>query len=309
MNTTSCHGHSLPSSADHREHGGPSTIIARLSADTYPFPSRPSFAAETMKEKGAIGSRLASIPEFKPFNQHQHEVNITVASLADSPFRPNPDLIEDQHGRDDYLRIAIPLYKATIKCDWKAAKAILDKKPELVRYSLTETGETALHIAASIKRSKHVEKFVKNLVNMMEKEDLEYQNENNNTALYLAAANGNIKTVRIMVEENQSLTTIPGGDGRIMFPLYAAALYGNYEVVKYLYEKSHDLGDNGWTSENRGWLLDKCVEGDMFDIALKIKEKYPELKSGVVLGVLARKPYAFSETKTSIITIKRSIAL
>ncbi|KAL8191742.1 hypothetical protein R6Q57_028473 [Mikania cordata] len=55
---------------------------------------------------------------------------------------------------------------------------------------------------------------------------------------------------------------IPGA-GK-MLPLYAAALFGNYDVVKYLYQESNELCDDCWNPTNRAWLLEKCVEGDMF---------------------------------------------
>ncbi|GJW45061.1 ankyrin repeat-containing domain, PGG domain protein, partial [Tanacetum coccineum] len=65
---------------------------------------------------------------------------------------------------------------------------------------------------------------------------------------------------------------------------------------------SKDLGDDGWNPQNRGWLLEKCVESDMFDIAIKIVQKYPELgRNNTLLGLLARKPEAFSEKKCNII--------
>ncbi|KAI3794312.1 hypothetical protein L1987_36941 [Smallanthus sonchifolius] len=186
--------------------------------------------------------------------------------------------------REKYLKIGVPLYEASIRCDWVAAKAILDKNSEieLVRYSITENGETALHVAASAKSSKHAEEFVKNLVGLMKKEDLALENENCNTALYLAAVAGNIETIKIMVKENRTLLTVPGAGGKMM-PLYAAALFGCYDVVKYLYENSNELCDVGWTDQNRGWLLEKCVENDMFDVALEIVKKYPKLGSGTVL--------------------------
>lgn len=97
----------------------------------------------------------------------------------------------------------------------------------------------------------------------MKKEDLALENKDKNTALYLAAAAGNLKTVKIMMEKNMTLRTIPGNKG-LMMPLYVAALYGKYEVVKYLYENSNKLRDNGWTPQTRSWLLEKCVEADMF---------------------------------------------
>ncbi|KAJ0485708.1 putative ankyrin repeat-containing domain-containing protein [Helianthus annuus] len=114
---------------------------------------------------------------------------------------------------DDYARIGFPLYEASRRCDWKEAKAILYDYPHLVRYSITGNGETPLHIAASVKiRSKQVEQFVKNLLDMMSKDDLELQNQNHDTAFCQAAATRNIKTVMIMLEKNRNLATIAGGE-------------------------------------------------------------------------------------------------
>ncbi|KAD7479089.1 hypothetical protein E3N88_02225 [Mikania micrantha] len=256
------------------------------------------------------GLQLASIDEDKSLSQHkQQQINgnqVPNPRTPPPPKLPCSDLITGP--REDYLKIGVPLYEASIKCDWEAAKKIIDnnsdKYPEmkLVRCSITENGETALHVAASAKGHKHVEVFVKNLVDKMEKGDLELQNNNHNTALYLAAAAGNIKAVKIMVEENGDLLTIAGSNGKMM-PLYTAALFGNEEVVKYLYNKSRNLHDNdGWTEQNRGWLLLKCVENDMFDVALEIVKTYPDLDTRSVLGVLARKPEAFPETKFSFIS-------
>nr|GEX99624.1 ankyrin repeat-containing domain, PGG domain protein [Tanacetum cinerariifolium] len=113
--------------------------------------------------------------------------------------------------KKDYLDIGVPLYEASIKCDWEDAKDILVKRPELVKYSITKNGEIALHIAAFAKGPKHVEQFVTNLVGLMSKDDLELVNKNHNTALYLAAAAaGNVETVKIMVEKNKALLTTPG---------------------------------------------------------------------------------------------------
>ncbi|MFS7927993.1 putative ankyrin repeat-containing domain-containing protein [Helianthus anomalus] len=67
---------------------------------------------------------------------------------------------------------------------------------------------------------------------MMEEEELALENENCNTALYLAAATGNFEMVKILVERNRILLTIPGA--KEMLPLYAAVLFGNYDVAKYL---------------------------------------------------------------------------
>ncbi|GKE82099.1 ankyrin repeat-containing domain, PGG domain protein, partial [Tanacetum coccineum] len=166
--------------------------------------------------------------------------------------------------RKEYLNIGLPLYEAS-ECDWKATKTILDKHPnmELVRFRITENGETALHIAASVKGPKKVSDFVRNLVEKMENEDLELLNRNGSTALYLAAVAGNLESVDIMMRSNRTLDTIPGGGmHKPTMPLYATALFGNKDVVSYLYECSRHLADaRVWNKENRTELLEKCVEG------------------------------------------------
>ncbi|KAI3781114.1 hypothetical protein L2E82_11115 [Cichorium intybus] len=208
---------------------------------------------------------------------------------------PCGDLLADDR-RKDYLEICIPLYEASMTGNWAHAKIILDEHPEVIRYSITENYETALHIAASAKNTH----FVENLVKLMSKEDLELQNKNLNTALSLAAAAGTVDIAKVMVDKNKGLLTIPGSQG--MMPLYMAALFGNSEMVKYLFGKSQKLHDDGWTPQNRCWLLVKCVESEIFDVALDILKDYPELgDDGQVLQVLARKPDAFRSTDQNFI--------
>lgn len=97
---------------------------------------------------------------------------------------------------------------------------------------------------------------------MMEKKDLELQNKNYNTALALAAAAGNVQTAMIMVKKNPAVTEIPGNN-RTM-PLYMAALFAKPEMVRYLYGISKKMGGDFWDHDNRGWVLQKCVEADIF---------------------------------------------
>ena len=133
--------------------------------------------------------------------------------------------------REEYLSIGVPLYEASVKGDWERAIYILITNPELVRYAITENYETALHIAASAKSTKLVEKFVENLVSLMTSEDLLIQNRSGNTAFSLAVAGGNLSIAKILLRIDPSLVNISGTQG--LMPLHIACLYGKYEMVKY----------------------------------------------------------------------------
>ncbi|KAK1432571.1 hypothetical protein QVD17_09468 [Tagetes erecta] len=230
------------------------------------------------------------------------EIIVPVTALARPiPHQPNlplPDLLRPG-SREDYIKYGIPLYEASIKGDWKTAEALIKTKPDLVKCSITENGETALHIAASAKKTKRMQHFVEHLVEKMEKTDLELQNNSSNTALCLAAAAGNVKMVEILINKNPALLTIPGSQQ--MMPLYMAALFGDRAMVKFMYSKSRELRDDGWTAQNRGWLLLKCVESNLFDIALQIVNDRQELVSNTsVLEVLAKKPEAFTAATSNV---------
>ncbi|CAI9291946.1 unnamed protein product [Lactuca saligna] len=233
----------------------------------------------------------------------QNEIAIPIVPPpVPPPNLPRSDLLEGS--REDYINIGVPLYEASIIGNWKAAKPILDKQPELIRFAITENYETPLHIAASAESTKAVEEFVENLVNLMEKNDLELQNKSYNTALGLAAAAGNVKIAMIMVKKNRAVMEIPGSN-RTM-PLYVAALFAKPEMVRYLYHNSNGLSGDYWSHENRGWLLQKCVESDIFDVATKIVNDRPELyaKKGLLTNVLiflAQKTRAFKQRKPHIL--------
>ncbi|KAI3781503.1 hypothetical protein L2E82_11520 [Cichorium intybus] len=141
--------------------------------------------------------------------------------------------------------------------------------------------------------------FVEYLVSLMEKEDLELQNQKGQTALCLAAMAGNVKIASILVKKNRALLDIPDSCG--MMPLYMAALFGKHDMVWYLYHNSQKMTGDFWTHHNRGCVLVKCVEANLFDVALQIVKDRPELSiNGSVLGLLARKPYAFETTIPNI---------
>ncbi|PWA72063.1 Ankyrin repeat-containing protein [Artemisia annua] len=246
-------------------------------------------------------------------NKKEHKTNIPVPPPPPERltvdnymnlWRPLPPIMsprKDILGKADYFKICVPLYEACMNGNWKAAKDILDDRPELVHFAITENLETPLHVAVSAEENKQTEQFVKNLVDLMDDRELEFQNKGGNTALCLASAAGNIKMVMTMVNKNPGLLNIPGSQR--MMPLYMSALYGKYNTVNYLYDNSQKMTGKNWTHQNRGWVLLKCVEWDFFDVALKIVKDRPELVSnGYVFGALARKHDAFNGVEQSLFT-------
>ncbi|XP_076920373.1 uncharacterized protein LOC143581483 [Bidens hawaiensis] len=174
-----------------------------------------------------------------------------------------------------FINIGVPLYEAASIGDWKAAKPILDQWPDLVQFAVTENLETLLHVAASADRRKAVEEFVVNLLNLMEREDLELQNKSGDTAFSLAAQSGNIETAKAMLNKHRGLIDIPNKKG--MMPLYMALLFAKAEMARYLYDLSYQMRGDYWNNRNRGWVLLKCVESEIFDVAIKIVKDRPEL--------------------------------
>ncbi|KAJ9553537.1 hypothetical protein OSB04_017582 [Centaurea solstitialis] len=226
-------------------------------------------------------------------NTMTHGYKIDIPATSSSPPKPNLPRADLLGSREEYFNTCIPLYEASITGNWAAAKVILDIRPELVRFAITEGYDTMLHIVVSAQETKPQERFVENLVKMMAREDLEIQNWTSNTAFCLAAAVGNIKMVTILRNKNPDLLNIHGTQG--IMPLYVSALHGKYETLKYLYASSRKLTGEFWTHEHRDWLLQKCVECDFYDVALNIVKDRPELaNNGNVLGILARKPNAFN---------------
>ncbi|GKD67180.1 ankyrin repeat-containing domain, PGG domain protein [Tanacetum coccineum] len=233
----------------------------------------------------------------------KHQINIPTASQTLPPMTlPPGDLVGI---RDDYNMICVPLYEASITGDRKSAQIKFDRRPELVRYSITENFETPLHIAVSAKCTKQGEEFVEKLVRLMERDDLELQNGNGETALCIAAVAGNVKMAKMMVKKNEALLTIPDTEGKM--PLCKAALFGKHGMIKYLYDSSEKMTSHCWTHDNRNYVLVKCVEANLFDIALQIVEDCPELATnGHVLRILAEKPDVFgSEHYTTMWVITR----
>ncbi|KAI3506058.1 hypothetical protein L1887_28413 [Cichorium endivia] len=221
--------------------------------------------------------------------QQQNEIMVPIGPPPPLPLNlPCGQLIEGS--REDYINIGVALFEASIKGDWRAAKAILEENPEMVRFAITKNYDTPLHIAASARATKSAEQFVKNLLNIMQKKDLELQNKSYNTALSVAVTAGNVGTTKLILDKNRAVLEIPGSDG--MMPLYVAALFARADMVRYLYD----------------------ISNNMSDVAVEIVNKCTQLTTDNkilqdVLLVLAQKPHAFHFKEETQNIISRVINL
>lgn len=169
--------------------------------------------------------------------------------------------------RKSYREFCLPLYEAALRGDWQAAQRIIHKCPHVLGVSLTRNHETALHIASSTKHTH----FVENLVKLMKPEYLEFQNNNWNTALCLAAAAGTVDIADIMVKQKANLLKIRGNNE--MSPLLIAALFGQKNMVSYLYSKTNEMTDQEWTDMDRIMLLQACISTKLYGKVYYINTK------------------------------------
>ncbi|KAJ4702506.1 Ankyrin repeat family protein [Melia azedarach] len=185
----------------------------------------------------------------------------------------------------------LKLYRAALNGDWEAAKRIQDDCEENIGVlEISEIGETALHIAAE---AKHID-FVKELVKIMNENDLEKKNKNEETALFNAAASGKVELAQEMMKNNNNIAMIPDDDGTL--PIHVAAWREHREMVHYLYKKTRHL----LKEDNRAELFVSCIESGFYDIASQMLTDYPNLATArdtdndTALDVFARKNLKFS---------------
>ncbi|GMH23322.1 hypothetical protein Nepgr_025165 [Nepenthes gracilis] len=188
-------------------------------------------------------------------------------------------------------------YQTALKGDWKSAEIFIWEDPEAVRARISILSMTALHVAAG---QQHWH-FVENLVDRMDREDLEMQDVGGYTALHYAAKAGCLHAVKAMVRKNPRLVQIPSNSGHV--PLHIAAgsstSPGQKEVVWYLAIVTKDEHPHYPFGCPRGCeLIWGVIAAEYFDITLFLIKRYPLLTTacpvaGYVLDMLAGTPFAF----------------
>ncbi|KAJ4702427.1 Ankyrin repeat family protein [Melia azedarach] len=182
---------------------------------------------------------------------------------------------EEQLSEETRIR-RLKLYRAALNGDWKAAKSIYDEHKDDIQVGLSKRGDTALHIAATATRID----FVKELVKIMNEDDLKRQNDAGSTALALAAVSGNVKLAKDLMKNNKAIAMVR--DKHDTLPIDFAASLGHKDMVDYLYQ------ENGrcLTEEDRKELFVSSIETDLYDFAKRLLKEDIELATARPRGRL-----------------------
>jgi ankyrin repeat protein len=153
-----------------------------------------------------------------------------------------------------YLEQCVPLYKRALVGDWNASKVMIDENNELLNAAITRDYGTLLHVAVG---TNHVH-FVKELVKLLEPNDLLLQNNKGNTTLCVAAVSGNLQIVVILIKKNGCISKIRGAER--MTPLTMAASYGRNDIASYLFNHNIDILEE----EEMNALFFICIKNDLY---------------------------------------------
>ncbi|XP_059435921.1 ankyrin repeat-containing protein NPR4-like isoform X2 [Corylus avellana] len=275
------------------------TIFARKK--TFPrtsYPQRPS------SEPAIDQQRSSSAPSI-PSSSYQHvevpqETSVDARTSQEESVKI--DVVEEestsQHNANEfqtddreqrYQSIRDSLYPAAAKGDWQSANDLNKKYSDIWEIPITVQQMNALQVAVTTKQTA----FVKELLNCMTAEQLEFINNNGDTALAITALSGNVEIAKKMVKMNNKLPMIR--NKQELLPLLIAAMHREKDMVLYLYgvTKFEEL-----TFDERIKLLLQVIFCDLYDIALEMLKKDSSLtiaedkSGGTALEQLARKPIA-----------------
>lgn len=185
---------------------------------------------------------------------------------------PNLEFLDEtsDHPNKRFLDLCVPIHKHALNGNWPAAKRILDKENKLRNAAITNRWLTLLHIAAG---ANHIH-FVEQLLQKLNRDDIELQDIKGNTALCFAAAAGNMEIVDLMLKRcSPDLPFIVDDNG--YGPVHNAALRGRYKMTWYLYDKIKD--DLDLFHDHRDLLFFSCIYTGIYDLALELVRSWKEL--------------------------------
>ncbi|XP_027915359.1 uncharacterized protein LOC114174718 isoform X2 [Vigna unguiculata] len=217
-----------------------------------------------------------------------------LGALYSSQLKADSDIEQGVLVEDSLLQNK-PLYRYVESDEWNDAKAIINNDDTAI-FSTSSTGRTVLHVAVM---AGHVH-IVKNLVKLGKDKLVTMQDNFDYTALSLAAElTGNVEIAKCMVERKggKKLLTMKTKDGEI--PVLLSAAKGYKDMTRYLYSETQLEAFVDKNSRNGVLLLSRCITAEIFDVALSLIHRIPQLplthESGGLrpLYALARMPSAF----------------
>ncbi|KAB2600442.1 hypothetical protein D8674_010713 [Pyrus ussuriensis x Pyrus communis] len=192
------------------------------------------------------------------------------------------------------------LFESAMKGEWGKVVEAYRNSPKAQEAKITKSNETALHIAIADGQTEIAIKLL-NIISPGGNASKIFNlgNEKGNTALHLAARLGYVELCEIMATKDQNLVSVRNLDGET--PLFLAAHNGNIKSVLCLHshcqEKFHSFRDN-----NGDTILHAAISGEYFCLAFQIIRLHPELANSMnenglsPLHILAGKPNAFKSS-------------
>ncbi|ESR34152.1 hypothetical protein CICLE_v10006513mg [Citrus x clementina] len=192
------------------------------------------------------------------------------------------------------------LFENAMKGRWNEVAEAYENNPMIQVAKITNSEDTALHIAVSDGRSDIVLKLVESM-GQNASNVLKLQNEKGNTTLHLAAALGNAALCHCMASKDPKLVAARNKESET--PLFLAALHGKKDAFLCLHFFNQEMDRTASCRKNNGdTILHSAIFGEHFSLAFQIIRCYPELVNSVnengltPLHILASKPNAFKSS-------------
>lgn len=154
----------------------------------------------------------------------------------------------------------VALYKAALRGDWEATKAILDQYSDAAEARIAPSLNAVVHVAVHTGRAIP---YLQTLVNYVSDDILALKCGTGGTALDAAATVGNVAAARILVRRRRDLLYATDVFG--YFPVLKAALSADRPTVEFfMAETKDDWGPNPFDHESGAMLLYTLITSDFF---------------------------------------------
>ncbi|XP_031257943.1 ankyrin repeat-containing protein At5g02620-like [Pistacia vera] len=145
-------------------------------------------------------------------------------------------------------------------------------------FGISENDDYPLHVAVK----ENYSSCLRELVDLMQSDELAIENRSGNTAFFIAAAMGRVEHAELMFEKNEKLTSIRGE--KEMLPIHIAAQGGHERMVESLYKvqgrleemDSKKLFDYSRINENIKKLYRAALRNDLNTTITDVFKKDPK---------------------------------